>query len=188
MIPGLMSRSEFEKAINIRNPFIRRPKSITDIAKSVGDAHQITGKPAQFIALLGIRKLCSDWKAEHQRTTSHSWRLSPRGQGVYALEVEIAALFTGSFQAEYQEFRRGLGQKVQRAGQAFSSITGVGDPNRPALHMPGSTKSLSGQDYVLEFLEPKHRGNAAQMKTLWDQSSSNLSFTEFVNSLSLDQV
>lgn len=188
MIANLMSKADFEQGINIKNPFISRWKSITDIGEAIGKAHKLNDKKDQFTALLGIQTLCYNWKKEYKSKKGKSWKVSRRGQGVESLETEIAGLLKGTFSSEYGEFKTGLNQKLHRAGQAFSTITGVGAPGRPALRMPAQTRSLSSTDYILEFLEPQHRGKAAMTKALWDQSDSTMSFTGFVQSMNPDEL
>jgi hypothetical protein len=179
MILNLMTKSQFERAIGNYNPFAQRWKSIKDIVHSVGQAHEISGRPGQFIALMGLLRLCYAWKVEYRRRKSRSWTLSRRGPGVHLLEAQISALFRSAFSEEYFSFRK----KTIRAGAAFQTLTGIGSSDRPALRFPNTTRMLSATNYVLEFLEPRHRAFASELKDLWDRSDDGLCFADFVNNL-----
>ncbi|ADV82747.1 hypothetical protein [Terriglobus saanensis] len=189
MIPNLLTKSEFERKIGNYNPFARPWKSVSDIAHALGQAHEITGNPGRFIALLGVLKLCYDWKVEYKGKKSRSWTLSRRGPGIRLLEAKISDLFHGALSTEYSSFKMRSNIRRNRAGARFTALTGIGSPDRPALRLPKAMRMLSETHYIHEFLEPRHRAYASTLTlfNMWQADTiEGVSFADFVESLDRD--
>ena len=180
MIDGLMTKSEFMTASEISWNW--RWKSLEDVDTAVEAAHKAVGADNQYAALLEVSHKVYLWKVDYKAKKDANWTASRRADGIRALERQIGTLFATTYLAQNTAFRLKLHGKLTRAKENFKKITGVGMPGR-GLHFPGQLRTLSSQDYVFEFLEPKHRANATQLSHMWLEAEGDLSFREYVNSL-----
>lgn len=188
MLQGLMNRAEFERAVSFHNPFMSRWESITDMCRALDNTHRLINRAEQFAALMDIRRRISDWRTEYQQKKGRSWKLSRRAQGIDHLEDQITELIEVQFFRERVAFKRRLMEKKERAVGVFRTITGIQSPGQHAARrFPGSSRHLSSEDYVLEFLDPQHRGRATVLRNAWMQSDDyERSFTQFVNNMDPD--
>lgn len=185
MIEGLMSKDDFVESTKVDYNF--RWTSMKDIGTAIETAHGIVGGPAQHAALLNVLQCAYKWKLDYRtRKPTSRWQASRRAAGVIAMEKQIRHLFATTLLIPDTTFRQALKAKKARAASNFSKITGIGTPGRPALSFPNTTKSLSSQDYVYEFLEPRHRANATQLSHQWRNAPGHASFGEYVNGLGDD--
>ncbi|MBI2768845.1 MAG: hypothetical protein HYX47_04440 [Burkholderiales bacterium] len=184
MIKDLMSKAEFKKATEV--DYNRRWASMTAIGRGVATAHAANGAVEQHKALVTLLKLTYTWKREYKtRNPTKTWQASRRAAGVTGLETQIRHLFATTFLEQDNAFRAALNAKLDRARGVISGIYGIGQ------HIPGTLRggmrTLSSEDYMFEYLEPQHRGNATQISNKWKASTEMVSFGEFItNSVAKD--
>ncbi len=170
MINGLRSRNSFKSITRAKTIFGSRGPLLTAIGEAIDEAHAARGKFAQCRALIKIRFCCQAWfNGNPNKQSFKPNKYLPGGEGshrfdgVTTLAAEIDHLLTNAYRAQFANFKAMMGENDTRIGTR-------------------EARNLSNDEYVAEFLDPKHRSKASILYTeyqKWDNPTA-MSFTAWL--------
>ena len=168
MINGLPSRTMFKNATKAKTVFGSRGPLLVAIGESLDEAHATAGKFRQCRALLKTRACCEAWIQGNPHKTpfkagKYFWNGSTgshRYDGVTTLAATVDHLLNNDFREQFNTYSKLVGSGDSRIGTAQSRM-------------------LSNDEYIAEFLDPKHRSKASVLYTQYLQNFDNHSGLSF---------
>ena len=186
MIDGLMSGDQFKKAAHKYLGVWRNNPGLVAIQDALEEAHAVEGRDEQFKAVLNARGAVMNWlAANHELKVYVPGRRvggtgSKRMRGVAAVDAEIQTVLDGPYAPEYGRFRAQVQTKVKAAGKRFKKITGI-EVIDGRVVAPMGTRTVSSQEYIVEIIEPEHRGKAVMLFEAWKGDAvTTLSFPDWL--------